>query len=450
MEILKEIGIKNEGGKLTSAKPMEIEELQDETGFACMSCQEGYTFKPDSILGFYTFTKRVNMNTIPLITGANRQESGYGTVTHLNFIHFSCHRDATKAERTMKVPKEEWEGATLRNSQTKCNNLFPVQGPKVSDDAYSQSVEKYWGNAQRIAKTDAPRFRVLAHDFKFLLLRFAKEESFSTDSKGGGRESNIKSIPFLIQMGLFLLDQKGAAQRRVFEKALSQFLAQGPDEWAAAGMQVDNVLYQLILSLHLHSLEEWKVTRFIFFKRVLMYTQTEVEAVEKHEKATGKTEEKKEEKKEDKKEDKKEKEKVNDTKEKVPEEEKKEKDKVPDVNPDTILFKRARPFLIYFTLIDKMQMVWKKSSGIQPENIGLVSHKIEEPWIIDLKNHIKNEDIKSVEEIKEILSAYEDFLLNYENFSEFFDDIGLLPQITGEEKDVEQWAKKFMKQESQK
>jgi len=97
-----------------------------------------------------------------------------------------------------------------------------------------------------------------------------------------------------------------------------------------------------------------------------------------------------------------------------------------------------------------MQMVWKKSSGIQPENIGLVSHKIEEPWIIDLKNHIKNEDIKSVEEIKEILSAYEDFLLNYENFSEFFDDIGLLPQITGEEKDVEQWAKKFMKQESQK
>jgi len=97
-----------------------------------------------------------------------------------------------------------------------------------------------------------------------------------------------------------------------------------------------------------------------------------------------------------------------------------------------------------------MQMVWKKPSGIQPENIGLVSHKIEEIWITDLKNHIKNEDTKSVEEIKEILSAYEDFLLNYENFSEFFDDIGLLPQITGEEKDIEQWAKKFMKQESQK
>jgi len=302
---------------------------------------------------------------------------------------------------------------------------------------------------KELQKTDAPRFRVLAHDLKFLLLRFAKEESFSTDAKGGGRESNIKSMPFLIQMGLFLLDQKGAAQRRVFEKSLSQFLAQGPDEWVAAGLQVDNVLYQLVLSLHLHSLEEWKATKFIFLKRLIMYTQTECEAVEKHEKATGKID--KEEKKEDKKEDKKEKEKVPDGKEKDKiDEDKKEKEKVPDGKDDTTMFKRARPFLIYFALIDKMQTVWKKPSGVQPENIGLVSHKIEEPWITDLKNHIKNEDMKSVEEIKEILASYEDFLLNYENFTEFFDDFGLLVQISGEEKEIEQWAKKYMKQETQK
>jgi len=399
-----------------------------------MSCQEGYTFKPEAILGFYTFTKRVNMNTIPLIAGSNRQENSYSTVTHFNFIHFSCHRDATKAERTMKVPKEEWEGATLRNSQTRCNNLFPMQGPKVSDDSYSQSVEKFWSNSHRICKIDVPRFRVLAHDLKFLLLHFAKEESFSVDSKGGGRESNIKSIPFLIQMGLFLLDQKGATQRRVYEKTLSQFLAQIPDEWQAASMQVDNVLYQLILSLYLHSLEEWKATKFVFLKRILMYSQTEFEAIEKQDKASGKIDI-------EKKEDKKEKEKIPEPKE----EEKKEKEKVPEI-VDNSAFKRARPFLIYISLIDKMQTVWKKPSGIQPENIGLVNHKLEENWITDIKNHIRNEDIKSVEEAKEILSqTYEELLLNYENFSEFFDDLGVLTLVNAEDKDSELWGKKILK-----
>jgi len=84
------------------------------------------------------------------------------------------------------------------------------------------------------------------------------------------------------------------------------------------------------------------------------------------------------------------KEKVPDSKEKDKiDEEKKDKEKVPETNPDTAVFKRARPFLIYYALIDKMQIAWKKPSGVQPENIGLVSHKIEEPWITELKNHIK-------------------------------------------------------------
>ena len=38
-----------------------------------------------------------------------------------------------------QVPKEEWEGATLRNSQTKCNSLYPMEAPASSDEAYSQA-----------------------------------------------------------------------------------------------------------------------------------------------------------------------------------------------------------------------------------------------------------------------------------------------------------------------
>ena len=44
------------------------------------------------------------------------------------------------------------------------------------------------------------------HDLKHLLLKFAHEKSFSEDSGGGGRESNVKLIPYLIHMALYVLN----------------------------------------------------------------------------------------------------------------------------------------------------------------------------------------------------------------------------------------------------
>jgi hypothetical protein len=71
-------------------------------------------------------------------------------VTCFKTIHFSCHREASRAERTMKQPKEEWEGATLRNSQTKCNNLFPLWGASVSEEAYAVYVEQAFIGVQNV------------------------------------------------------------------------------------------------------------------------------------------------------------------------------------------------------------------------------------------------------------------------------------------------------------
>ena len=44
------------------------------------------------------------------------------------------------------------------------------------------------------------------HDLKHLLLKFAYEKSFSEDSGGGGRESNVKLIPYMIHMALYVLN----------------------------------------------------------------------------------------------------------------------------------------------------------------------------------------------------------------------------------------------------
>ena len=118
-----------------------------------------------------------------------------------------------------QVPKEEWEGATLRNSQTKCNSLYPMEAPASSDEAYSQArgraracapahlrlrglaqskaraafreskglaprgaalaletasaqaVEKWWAGLGSLARSEASRLVLHAHNLKFLLLR---------------------------------------------------------------------------------------------------------------------------------------------------------------------------------------------------------------------------------------------------------------------------------------
>ena len=44
------------------------------------------------------------------------------------------------------------------------------------------------------------------HDLKHLLLKFAQEKSFSEDSGGGGRESNMHLIPYIMHMALYVMN----------------------------------------------------------------------------------------------------------------------------------------------------------------------------------------------------------------------------------------------------
>lgn len=115
---------------------------------------------------------------------------------------------------------------------------------------------------------DAPRCRLLAHDLKLLLLRFALEESFSTYSRGGGRESNIKLMPYIVQMATFLLDNHTQPQRPSYRRTLAEYLSQdAPTRQQGA----DSVLYMLCLSLFLHSPAEWALHRLLFLRRILYY-----------------------------------------------------------------------------------------------------------------------------------------------------------------------------------
>ncbi|KYQ89094.1 hypothetical protein DLAC_10325 [Tieghemostelium lacteum] len=413
-DVLKELGLSQTGKHVTaSSVPSSIEDLEEDEGFTCMVCREGFSFKPEDVLGIYTYSKRIpllsmNETTVtnslsPTSPSGTAGSHGFTTVTHFNIIHFFCHRDATKADRSMKVPKEEWEGAALRNQQTKCNNIFPIQGPKITNDAFSPYCDKYFNTLNNITRFDGPRFRLLAHDLKLLVLRFAKDESFSSDSKGGGKESNIRIVPFFVQFGMFLLDQKivGTVTNQIhhlrrphFEKLLEKFLNM-PLETAIQSMvqssSPDNVPYFLVLSLYLLSPKEWETNKFNYLTRTLLYAFAEYFSNSKQPSST---------------------------------------EESPSV--DT-LFTICRPWLIFYSLIAKFHQL------IRPDSLNLNDQN----WIVEIKSYLANSSNKIQTELKGILSAYQDELKEFADFMEFFDDLSLLKNVMDDSKDSNQYAVKL-------
>ena len=112
----------------------------DEKSITCKVCHSGYSSVPKDLLGFYIFSRKSDLNTNHF-KGLQKENFGnlnnlISSVTHFNHIHLKCHTSAAKADRRRQKPKSEWEGATIRNFYTLCNNWFPISGPKTSTLEY--------------------------------------------------------------------------------------------------------------------------------------------------------------------------------------------------------------------------------------------------------------------------------------------------------------------------
>lgn len=68
------------------------------------------------------------------------------SVAPFNVIHLACHHEAVRADRSMRVPKSEWEGATLRNSRVACNSLLPLRSPTTSNERYQTGLDRHMSN----------------------------------------------------------------------------------------------------------------------------------------------------------------------------------------------------------------------------------------------------------------------------------------------------------------
>ncbi|KAK3280427.1 hypothetical protein CYMTET_11725 [Cymbomonas tetramitiformis] len=268
----------------------DLNDEEDEV-LSCMVCREGYAAQPSELLGVYCFCKRIRIRqpapsapaspappTSPGPTpprspggtaagpsggvgmpvspssasrarsqsggspspggtaaGGGRSELGYSSVSHFNVIHFSCHAAAKRADASLKTPKKEWEGATLRNNETLCNNLLPIRGDKVREGDYTRCCDHFWGGLQALGRGDGGRVHLATHDLAALLGRFAVGASFSVDAHGGGRESNMKMLLFLIPMARHLLDLATPVQRAVYQMALASAIPSAAEGGAVRG-----------------------------------------------------------------------------------------------------------------------------------------------------------------------------------------------------------------------
>lgn len=94
---------------------------------------------------------------------------------------------------------------------------------------------------------------------KLLLLKFAEEKSFSVDSGGGGPQSNLHLLPYLVHTALYTANTSRAVGREL--RQLEAWLESPPTQWTAQSTAVDGPFYQTTLAAILLSPAQWNKRR---------------------------------------------------------------------------------------------------------------------------------------------------------------------------------------------
>lgn len=254
----------NDKGQVTAKELVlsEMDKLAEETGLTCFICREGYACQPNRVIGIYTFTKRC---AVEEYEAKPRKTMGYTTVTHFNIVHIDCHMSAIRMSRS----RDEWESASLQNANTKCNGLLPLWGPDVTETAFSACMARHHSYMQDSTQRIEITFTSGIHDLKLLLLRFAQEKTFHDDCGGGGPQSNMHLVPYLMFFALYIsLSSRSYARE---EKNLTVFLNQPVSEkWLESAYEVEGTIYQTVITLALHTPEMWLKNRIKFLKRLIV------------------------------------------------------------------------------------------------------------------------------------------------------------------------------------
>uniref|UniRef100_A0A8C2GSI0 Ubiquitin protein ligase E3 component n-recognin 4 n=1 Tax=Cyprinus carpio TaxID=7962 RepID=A0A8C2GSI0_CYPCA len=357
----------NEKGQVVTKTTLlkQMEELIEEPGLTCCICREGYKFQPTKVLGIYTFTKRVALEEFE---NKPRKQQGYSTVSHFNIVHYDCHLAAVRLARG----REEWDSAALQNANTKCNGLLPVWGPHVPESAFATCLARHNTYLQECTGQREPTYQLNIHDTKLLFLRFAMEQSFSVDTGGGGRESNIHLIPYIIHTVLYVLNTTRATSRE--EKNLQSFLEQPCEKWVETSYEVDGPHYFTILAMHILPPERWRTTRLDFLRRLLVTSHAR---------------------------------------------------KVSPGGANKLTDKAVKEYAVYRSPL----LFWGLVHLVYDMFRKVPTSNTEGGWSFSLAEYIRHNDMPIYEASERVLRAFQDELMSAESFSEFLDVVGLLSEI---------------------
>ncbi|KAJ9575317.1 hypothetical protein L9F63_025733, partial [Diploptera punctata] len=168
--------------------------------------------------------------------------------------------------------RDEWESAALQNANTKCNGLLPLWGPQVPESAFASCLARHNTYLQECTGHRDISYASTVHDLKLLLLRFAQEKSFHDDTGGGGPQSNMHIIPYLIHMALYVINTTRSGPRE--DKNLTSYLENSaPDKWLESSYEAEGPLYWAVLSLLLHPPSRWNRSRLSHLRRLLVTAQ---------------------------------------------------------------------------------------------------------------------------------------------------------------------------------
>lgn len=359
----------NDKGQVTASGTIlqQMEDLGDETGLVCVICREGYKFKPNMVLGIYTFTKRCNVEEFET---KQRKTVGYTTVTHFNVVHVDCHMSAVRLARA----RDEWESAALQNGSTKCNGLLPLWGPQVPESAFASCLARHNTYLQECTSHRDISYSSTVHDLKLLLLRFAQEKSFHEDTGGGGPQSNMHMVPYLIHMALYVINTTRSSARE--DKTLLSYLESPPSSsWLDSCYEAEGPFYQCTMSLLLLTPARWKAHRLTHLNRLIVLA---------HQRYVS-----------------------------------------PSVATKTIVDVHVKDYsvykstLIFYGLVDCIYTNFFKK--VEAAN--------DDQWPADLAEYIRHNDEAMIKASERVLATYRDELLPCASFDEFCDVVGLLEEV---------------------
>jgi len=209
-----------------------LEEIDDENGWECCICKEGYSFLPNESLGFYAQRTKIE---------------GYMSVsTHFICIHNKCHQKASQTEK--RNPSNEWTAASVRNCERPCNTIFPIPSSSKNDSQYINQIASFFGvsNSSNLAP-------ILLHEIEYHIYVLSQE---NPSPRNQSFENEIAIIPYILYPLLIVLTNQSFSIEsepiKAMHESIMQFLYQQ--------VPVTNLFSTALVSLNNDEWEEHKVS----------------------------------------------------------------------------------------------------------------------------------------------------------------------------------------------